>query len=143
MDGFTQALVAVVERRLPELGSPVAPLPAGDLRERFGREEVAAVELHYELQLAGEPFALTVTPFTQQQADEYTPMQPVDEQIGRLRPQRIVGAQQVIVAPRGTVFVDVVGPPRGGDDDAALDSASQAFAESLLDHDAVEPLLQA
>jgi hypothetical protein len=140
MDGLTDEVTKIVERRLNELHVNAKPLPAEELKARFGRQQVSEPALHFEIALDGTACALTVTVLDQDQVDDYGPVRAVSEEVGRLQAAgRFVAYHQVMVAPRGTVLLDLVAP---GQSAPAPEGSAERFLQGLLDHATVRPLLK-
>jgi hypothetical protein len=134
---FREEVRSTVEDRLEHLGVEAAPLPADELESRYGRRATGEA-IHYRVSLGGTDQALTVTPLDQEQVDDYRPVLEVTEEVERLqREGRAVPYHQVIVAPRGSVMLDLV----AGNGGQADPSAGMAFLQRLLDHDVVRRLM--
>ena len=109
---------------------------------QFGRQDLSSSAFHFGVELDGVPCALTVTVLDEQQADDYGPVRAVSEEVGRLQALgRFVTFHQVMVAPRGTILLDLVGPERSAIK-TPLDEAAERFLMGLLDHATVRPLLK-
>jgi hypothetical protein len=142
MQSFVREVLETVERRLKALNVGSKPLTASELLGRFGRQEFSSSAFHFEVEVDGVPCALTVTVLDEQQADDYGPVRIVSEEVGRLQALgRFVAFHQVMVAPRGTILLDLVGPERTASK-IPLDEAAERFLMGLLDHDTVRPLLK-
>jgi hypothetical protein len=142
MQSFTHEVFETVERRLKDLDVGTVPLPAAELTARFGRQQVSDIAFHFEVELDSTTCALTVTVLDQQQADDYRLVRAVSEEVGRLRASgRFVAYHQVLVAPRGTILLDLVGPEQIASQ-MALDTSAQRFLEEFLNHDTARPLLK-
>jgi hypothetical protein len=143
MNSFTDDALATARRRLSELKIDAAPVQGDELEARFGRRETSSGSaFHAELSLDGAPCVLTVTALDQAQVDDYGPVRAVSDEVGRLQSSgRVVAYHQVMVAPRGTVLVDLVGPPRSAAP-PTLETSAERLVQQLLDHEAVRPLLK-
>jgi hypothetical protein len=141
MHSFTQRALEIIERRFNEFSIDVKSLTVESLMEKFGRQQVSTPAFYFELQLIDIRCALTVTVLDEQQADDYESVRAVSEEVGRLLVSgRFVVYHQVIVAPQGTILLDLVGPERSSNQILSEESAEK-FLQRLLDHDAVRPLL--
>jgi hypothetical protein len=139
---FAADVVAIVERRLTELGVESSDLSGGELESRFGRREISGPASHFEVDLDGTECALTVTTLNEAQVDDYGPIRSVSDEVSRLQASgRFVAYHQVIVAPRGTVLLDLVGP-EGTVADDRLQESGERLLDDLLDHASVRPLLK-
>ena len=133
-------MVEIVERRLDDLSISVRDLSRDELLSRFGRCGVSARADSFELALDDVPRALTVTVLDQKEADDYRAVRAVSDEVGRLQESgRRVAYHQVIVAPRGTILLDLV--PEDGAGDGELGESDTQFLVELLDHETVRPLL--
>lgn len=141
MASFRDEVERIVEERLEELGADVSPLSAGELAARYGRRDLDDGARHYAVEIDGTRYALTVTPLEQAQVDDHRPIAAVTDEVERLqREQRVVPYHQVIVAPAGTVLLDLV--PDQDRPEPEEDGSGMAFLQRLLDHDAVRPLMR-
>jgi hypothetical protein len=137
---FAGEVEEVVERRLDDLGLAHERVTAAEAEARSGRRPVSDPAFQYAVEVNGTPAVLTVTPLTQEQADDYGPVLEVTHEVERLqRLGRAVPYHQVIVAPRGSVMLDLVGPE--GRDGGSFESAGMEVLQTLLDHQTVRPLL--
>jgi hypothetical protein len=133
-------VLGLVERRLDDLSISFRSLSSEELLSRFGRRRISARADSFELTLDDVPRALTVTALDQEEADDYGPVRAVSEEVGRLQASgRPVAYHQVIVAPRGTILLDLVREDGVGDGGPV--ESDEQFLVELLDHHAVRPLL--
>ena len=140
MGEFREEVEAIVESRLDVLGKGGRRLDADELESVFGRRALGDGALHYAVSLDGERWALTATALDQAQVDDYGPVTKVTQEVERLqRAGRIVPYHQVMVAPRGSVMLDLVPALEG--EQPSSDEAGLAFLQELLDHATVRPLL--
>jgi hypothetical protein len=143
VDSFTNEVLKILERRLAELHVIGEPLSPGELNARFGRHPVSEPAIHFEIDLDASEWALTVTVLEARDVADHGPIRAVSEEVGRLRAAgHLVAYQQVMVAPRGTILVDLVAPPGQTAADARLEASAQIWLEALFDHRTVRPLLK-
>ncbi|MCP4115373.1 MAG: hypothetical protein GY737_08185 [Desulfobacteraceae bacterium] len=139
---FAREVIDTIERRLKELEIDTEPLTVDELKTHFDRQQVSGDALHFEVELDDTPCALTATVLDQQEADDYGPVRTVSKEVGRLQASgRFVVYHQVMVAPRGTILLDLVGPERSASE-MSLEEVAGRFLERLLDHRTVRPLLR-
>ncbi|HEY3551200.1 MAG TPA: hypothetical protein VGK69_09145 [Gaiellaceae bacterium] len=135
---LTREVLEIVEGRLDDLSISFRTLSPEELLSRFGRRRTFVRAESFELKLDEAPRALTVTVLDQEEADDYVPVRAVSEEVGRLHESgRRVAYHQVIVAPLGTILLDLVREDGNG----GLDESDGRFLAELLDHAAVLPLL--
>lgn len=133
-------VLELVERRLDDLSISSQDLSPEELVSRFGRRPVSTHAASFELSPDDVPRALTVTVLDQDETDDYRPVQAVSEEVGRLQASgRRVSYHQVIVAPRGTILLDLVREDSA--ENRLLDEWDEQFLVELLDHETVRPLL--
>src|SRR4051812_16134945 len=143
MNDFARDVRDIIEQRLPELGVAPAQLSVDELRERFDREAVSDPSFHYEVELAGEPFAYSVTPLAGEDAERREPLQTIEDEIVRLQQEgHLTQLQPVIAAPRGMIVTDLVSAETGAQEDATLEGAMARFLDSAFDHKTVLPIIR-
>lgn len=143
MGDFGRDVIDVIRQRLPELGAAPAELADGELSSRFGRAEVWEPATHFEVELAGEACAFTVTPLAGEDAERREPLQTIEDEVVRLQQSgRIALLQPVIVAPRGMIVTDIVSEREDAQGDADLEEAMGRFLDAALDAKTVRPILR-
>ena len=133
-------VLELVERHLDDLSISFWNLSPEELLSRFGRRSVSQQADSFELVLDGVPGALTVTVLDEEEAEDYGPVRAVSEEVGRVEESgRPVAYHQVILAPLGTILLDLVRDHAGHE--MGPDRSDQEFLAELLDHETVLPLL--